>query len=82
MVCPKCTTQCIQYQGIGAGQSDVDYYDTAELKQCPDCKTVYLEYYATFSLEDDVLDHIGRMKNSIYSLVAKYLEKVEKVLDK
>lgn len=75
MVCPKCSTQCKQYKGIGAGESDVDFYDTAELKECPKCHSVYLEYYCTFELNGDAENHIGRLKHSIKELILKFLEK-------
>ena len=75
MVCPKDNTQCKQYKGIGSGQSDIDFYDTAELKECPKCHSVYLEYYCTFELNGEAEKHIGRLKHSIKELILKFLEK-------
>lgn len=75
MVCPKDNNQCVQFEGIGAGQSDHDFYDTAELKQCPACKSVYLEYYCTFELGKNSENHVARLKDTIKKLILQWLEK-------
>lgn len=69
MICPKDSTQCKQYKGIGEGSSDYDFYDTAEIKECPKCKSKYVEYYATFEINDGIINHIKRIGDTIKILI-------------
>lgn len=78
MICPKDATQCTQYKGIGSGQSLENYYDTAELKECPKCKSVYLEFYTTFELDNDVESSVKNLKQSIKDLILQFIGKSTK----
>lgn len=69
MVCPKCSVQCQQYMGIGEGSADNDYYDTAEIKECPKCKSKYIEYYVTFEVNSLLPEHIRRVGETIKNLL-------------
>ena len=76
MVCPKCHLQCRQLGQLGAGNSDVDYYDTAEIKICPKCETRYLEYYEIFEVSGQGMRHTGRVLDTIKNLIYKLLHPV------
>lgn len=71
MVCPKCMVQMHQYKKKGAGSADVDYYDTAEVKECPQCKSQFVEAYVTFEIKDtfrENFDTINRLLDTLRKL--------------
>ena len=69
MVCPSCSIQCRQYKEIGEGSSDYDYYDTAEVKECPKCEKKFVEFYVTFEINDNTNNHLSRVVNVIKRLI-------------
>lgn len=70
MICPQCTVQCVQYNKIGSGLVEEEFYDTAEVKECPKCKVLYIEYYATFKARNTI-DHVKRVLHTMSSLLDK-----------
>jgi hypothetical protein len=45
MICSKCFVQMHQKDAIGGGEARDDKYITWELKECPACKSVVMEFY-------------------------------------
>lgn len=68
MLCPKDNNQLIQDKTIGLGHTDIDFYDTMEVKICPFCKTRYIEIYSTFEIEG-WKENLARLTSEIASLI-------------
>lgn len=45
MVCPSCMVQMHQKDQLGGGRSDDVIYETYEIKECPQCGRMVIEYY-------------------------------------
>lgn len=50
MLCNKCMVQMHQKDKIGGGTSEEIKYTTWELKECPACGRVVVEYYAAIEM--------------------------------
>jgi len=60
--------QMHQYKQKGVGSTDIDYYDTAELKECPQCKSHFVEAYVTFEVKDTFRENLSSVERLIDSL--------------
>lgn len=45
MICPNCSIQMHQYKLVGGGTAKDDFYQTWELKKCPNCGRMVRELY-------------------------------------
>jgi hypothetical protein len=66
MICPACAVQMHQLHKIGGGLSRDDYYETWEVKYCPECGRLVKEFYSVKEIYETDLetDPIYRMKKS------------------
>lgn len=51
MICPEDMTQMNQKDRIGGGDASDDIYRTWELKECPYCGRLVIEYYCARPVE-------------------------------
>ena len=60
MICPDCKEQMIQLNNIGGGISNETEYSTWEIKSCPWCDRVVLEYYAAIVVNQETISALNK----------------------